>query len=263
MNKIIVHGDIVELEKINKSLIISEPNKLDMFDIKKINIKVIANTNLIIEYNNEEETKLDINIEVDKNVSFDLVEIVQENKLKIRYKFNLNENSNTVINKLNDCDNVKELTIINLNGKNANVSYNFKTICKEKQKYDLMIYHNYKNTISNINNKGVNILNGNLTFNVTGIVNNGIKNCILNQNNRIINMNDKKCTINPNLLIDDNDVEANHSALIGKFSDAELFYLQSRGIDKERALNLLVKGFLLEGIKDKQEIEKIIDKYWR
>jgi Fe-S cluster assembly protein SufD len=127
----------------------------------------------------------------------------------------------------------------------------------------MMIYHNYKNTISNIINKGVNILDGTLTFNITGIVYNKVVDCVINQNNRIINLNDNKCSINPNLLIDENDVEANHSALIGKFSDKELFYLMSRGIKKEIAINLLIKGFLTENILEKEKIEKIIDKYWR
>ena len=56
--------------------------------------------------------------------------------------------------------------------------------------------------------------------------------CVANQNNRIINLSDNKCEINPNLLIEENDVEANHSAHIGRFSNDEMFYLQSRGFPK-------------------------------
>ena len=92
---------------------------------------------------------------------------------------------------------------------------------------------------------------------------NTITDCVVNQNNRIINLNDKKSTINPILLIDENDVEANHAALIGKFSKEEVFYLMSRGIDYDSAINLLVKGFLYIDIKDDERINKIIDKYWR
>ena len=80
-------------------------------------------------------------------------------------------------------------------------------------------------------------------------------------------MNENKCAINPNLLIDENDVSASHSALIGKFNDEEIFYLRSRGISEKNAVNLLVKGLLLSKLsltnKRKEELENIIDKYWR
>ena len=70
----------------------------------------------------------------------------------------------------------------------------------------------------------------------------------------------------PNLYIDASDVSASHSALIGKFSDEEMFYMQSRGIDKDTATKLLISGFLTSDITDKKllkEINKNIDKYWR
>lgn len=68
--------------------------------------------------------------------------------------------------------------------------------------------------------------------------------------------------IAPKLLIEENDVVANHSALIGRFDEEELFYLQSRGIDRNTATILMTKGFLLDGIQD-DRLEKIIEKYWR
>ena len=60
------------------------------------------------------------------------------------------------------------------------------------------------------------------------------------------------------------DVVASHSALIGKFSADEIFYLMSRGIAQTDAQKLLTKGFLLNGISYyKDTLESIIDKYWR
>jgi Fe-S cluster assembly protein SufD len=262
MNKIIVNGDKI-IDSIDTSLQINIKEKQDTFDITKIEIEVLKNTDLMIEYNNNEITKLDINIKINKNIEFKLYELRCENEIKVQYKYNLEEFSNVLVNKFYDCNKVRELVLINLNGMNSEINYNFNSISKEKQKIDLVVYHNNVNTISNVTNKAVNILDGSTTFNITGIVYNKINDCIINQNNRIINLNEKKCTINPILLIDENDVEANHSALIGKFSDKELFYLMSRGINKEQALNLLIKGFLAIDIKNKEKVEKIIDKYWR
>ena len=53
-------------------------------------------------------------------------------------------------------------------------------------------------------------------------------------------MTENKCIIKPNLFIDEEDVVANHSALIGTFSSDEIFYLMSRGISKEESFNLLL-----------------------
>ena len=92
---------------------------------------------------------------------------------------------------------------------------------------------------------------------------NGITDCEVDQNNRIITMNNNKCNINPNLLIEENDVIANHSALIGKFNENEIFYLMSRGIKRDDAIKLLTKGFLYDETIFEEDIKNIIDTYWR
>ena len=262
MNKIIVNGDTID-KKLDSSLKINIIEKQDIFDITRLEIEVIKNTELVIEYKNEEITKLDIDIKINKDVIFKLYELKEENEIKVQYKYHLEEYCNVLVNKFYDCNKVKELDIIYLDGEFSEINYNYNSISKDKQKLDLIVYHNASNTISNITNKAVNMLEGKTTFNITGTVYNKINDCIINQNNRIINLNDKKCTINPILLIDENDVEANHSALIGRFSDSELFYLMSRGINKDAALNLLIKGFLFIDVKNDSKLEKIIDKYWR
>jgi Fe-S cluster assembly protein SufD len=45
------------------------------------------------------------------------------------------------------------------------------------------------------------------------------------------------------LQIDADDVKCSHGATVGQLDDAQLFYLQSRGIPKERAKALLTQGF--------------------
>ena len=93
---------------------------------------------------------------------------------------------------------------------------------------------------------------------------NNIKKCEVNQDSRIINMTDNACIIKPNLFIDEEDVNANHSALIGTFSFEEVFYLMSRGINKKDADSLLTRGFLMKGINYyKEYLEGLINKYWR
>ncbi len=48
----------------------------------------------------------------------------------------------------------------------------------------------------------------------------------------------------PALKIENNDVKASHSATISKIPMEMLTYLESRGIDREDAINMLINGFL-------------------
>ena len=52
---------------------------------------------------------------------------------------------------------------------------------------------------------------------------NTVWHAVLNQENKIITMGDNNSEIRPNLYIDEFDVEARHSAIIGKFDKNEIF----------------------------------------
>ena len=56
----------------------------------------------------------------------------------------------------------------------------------------MMVYHNAKNTVSDLINHGVNINNGSLTFNVSSFVPKNNSGCVVDQNNRIINLTDNE-----------------------------------------------------------------------
>lgn len=251
----------------NKIKVIDNDIKLDINDdIKvdvcsnKITIDVVNDTDLEIEYINIKSDNI-LNIHINENKILNLFELRQNNSVCSDYNYDLDRNSVLNITKFYDCSGVTESDTVNLNGEYSSVNYTLKTISNDKQIYNLKLNHNAKNTISNVINSGVNI-KGSIDFNVTGFVPNGCTDCELNQNNRIVTFNDNLCKIEPVLLIDENDVVANHAALIGKFDEDELFYLNSRGIDYDSAITLLVKGFLLDNLKD-ERLDKIIEKYWR
>ena len=237
-----------------------------LFSINELKLNIKKDVKLDLQLNIKADTKLNIKINVEKDIKFNFNIYVEGESGKIQYKYVLNENSSCNILKYQNVDTIKEMISVELNGEKANINYNFKTIGNNKETYDYYIYHNYKNTISNIKNNGVSIKNGNITYQVSTFIPKDKTECIANQNNRIINLTNNKCEIKPNLYIDCDDVEASHSALIGKFSDEEMFYMQSRGIDYENALKLLITGFLSSDITDKNMLNKInknIKKYWR
>jgi Fe-S cluster assembly protein SufB len=48
----------------------------------------------------------------------------------------------------------------------------------------------------------------------------------------------------PQLKIENNDVDAAHEAKVGKISEEALFYLRSRGLNEEQAMRMIVSGFV-------------------
>ena len=266
MNKITIVNDQINKINLNKSIDMSFCEKECLFGINKLIIEIKKNTSLNIEIKLEDISKLEIVIKVLENKTSNLNIYTLGDSGKIKYKYELGKNSICNVTKFSSVSDIREMVIADLNNEYSNLNYNFKTICTNQEKYDFMIYHKYNNTVSNIKNNGVNIKEGKLNYQVSTFIPKDIKGAIANQFNRIMNLTDNKCEIKPNLYIDSYDISANHSALIGKFSDEEMFYLKSRGIDEESALKLLITGFLLSGIESKEiknKIIKTINKYWR
>lgn len=264
MNKIIVIDDYIDSKKLDDSIKLELIPKNALFEVNTLKIDILKDTKLSINYNHINESKLNIEINVLDNVSATIYEFRQGLKGKIKYHFNINSNSKLNLYKFYDIEKAKEFVRIDLNGINAFIDYNFKTISKQEEKYDITVYHNSPNTVSNIINNGINIKEGNLIFNVSSFVSNGNKKCDVSQKSRIVNLTMNKCKICPNLYIDEYDVNANHSAYIGNFKDEELFYLMSRGITKSESEYLLIKGFLLNNMECMQKlVSEICEKYWR
>ncbi len=68
------------------------------------------------------------------------------------------------------------------------------------------------------------------------------------------------------MLIDENDVIAGHAASVGQVDQNQLYYLMSRGIDKEQAQRLVIRGFLGPVLEDiplpevRQEMIEVIER---
>lgn len=266
MNKIILNNDEIENKTLDET-IDCELSENSAFGVNVLKISIKNDTDIELSYNFNDETKIETQIYVGKNINVNIFEKLNGIKSKIRTKYYLEENGCATISKINDMDSINEYVIINLQGQNSKIKYNLKTIAKNTENYDILTYHNEKNTVSDIITNGVNIRDGKIKFNVSSFIPNGVKNCDASQNNKIINLTDNECIIKPNLYIDEFDVTANHAAWIGNFNEQELFYLMSRGINKEDATKLLINGFLISNMDitdvQRQEIIDKINKYWR
>ncbi len=156
---------------------------------------------------------------------------------------------------------------INLMKDNIYFNYFYSNINNNDNNYEVNINHLGSNITSKITNHGINTENNKLSYTINTIVPKDYTNIKTSQDSKIIVLKDNNATIKPNLLIDNDDIEASHAAYIGKFNEEKIFYLMTRGIDKNNATDLLVRSFLIGDMNLSYEQKEIIldniKKYWR
>ena len=185
---------------------------LDKESVINLDIKENSICNIGKDYNIKE-----LNINIDDNVELVINHYseVIENELKI----NIIQNTNSIFN------------------------YNHSFKCNKFYNLDINIEMRGNNSKNNINIHGISD-NGKSYIKVDGSV---YKNTIdneLDEKVRVINMNEGYTYIYPNMFIDTKNVVANHAASITSISKEYLFYLNSKGIKDEEAINMIINGFL-------------------
>lgn len=202
-----------------------------------------------------ENSKNDIHIEVAKGVCLKIFQISKNTSNKVEYV--LNENSSIIVNNFG-IDNQDKIDIY-LNDV-SNINYNLSLINYNGNYIEQNINHNGNHVISKITNHCVNYSNDSFRFFINSNIPTNSYECDCDQNNKIINMSSGKNIISPNLIVDNNLVDAKHSAYVGNFDDDVYFYLQSRGLTKEKIDKLLIEGFLIgyTNINDKEK-QRVLD----
>lgn len=176
---------------------------------------------------------------------------VLDNNESTEYKYNICEDTIIYHFSINSSSKVE----VNLVEDNVSLYYYYNNINYDDNEFNIKINHLSNNSHSEVFNHGVNVKCNKLTYNVYGVVLKEFSKCRCMQDNQIINMDNGKSTILPILLIDNYDVDSNHSAYIGKFREEEIFYLMSRGISRSVANKILLNGFLINS--DSLELDKI------
>ena len=227
----------------NDSNIIIEENVnaylLDSSKNSNIYVKSLANSNLFYTMCNSKNT----------NIKFDIYGNVLANELQFE-ESNENINANLLIDSASF--DLSRLVILS-NNKSNFIDY---------------VSHKNKKTNSNIYNVGISMNEANIYFDTTGKIEKGMSKSVCRQLTKgIITSNKSVVASKPILLIDEYDVIANHGASIGKMSDEDLFYLMSRGLSKNDAFLLIVKGIIkpfvdkLPNENLKNEIDNTINKF--
>ncbi|MCR5349061.1 MAG: SufD family Fe-S cluster assembly protein [Bacilli bacterium] len=136
---------------------------------------------------------------------------------------------------------------VELLGEGAKAMWNFAGVCQQKgdKTMEASVDHLAPHTSAEVTQYGIAMGEGKLAFFGTSHIHPAMVGSSTAQKEKII-VFDKgavgKCS--PVLRIDENDVVASHSAIVGKLSDEHLFYMLSRGIDRDSAKRLLTLGYL-------------------
>ncbi|QEH62139.1 Fe-S cluster assembly protein SufD [Spiroplasma chinense] len=212
--------------------------------------------------------KLDIEKNVELNLTIIFLPSEKKETKKFMLDFNLAERANLNLFLANlTYTNSDEKVEINLNEPGSKVEYYGATIAhKESKKSSIIkVSHLARETASNIK-----------TYEVLKDTSNGFIRCIsdirkgsssseAHQELRLLVLDkNAKADSDPVLLIDENDIVASHANAIGMLDPEQIFYLQSRGLKKEQAQELIVNGYFepvflnLNDAKLEEELKKIL-----
>ncbi|MBE3551482.1 MAG: Fe-S cluster assembly protein SufD [Kyrpidia tusciae] len=116
-----------------------------------------------------------------------------------------------------------------------------------RQHLDLTLHmvHRGRFTVSDILARGVALDRSDLVFRAVTGIEKGAVGTDGHQAEGLLLLSPKaRANAIPMLLIDENDVKADHAASVGKINAEQMYYLMSRGIPEDEAKRLIVRGFL-------------------
>ncbi|PLY07047.1 MAG: Fe-S assembly protein [Arcobacter sp.] len=263
--------------------------KKDVLLIDKDTIEPIT-----IIYNLKNELKNSLKIKVKENIKASIIEVYLDGNKDIEYDFKreliVEKNAKLEYLKYQSTDedsilnldfsiNLKENAIINMtnlelglgisnnnfntNLDNENSSLIIHGLVKlyNKSKSDSIFntVHNAKNTSSDISYKHSLHDSSKALFEAKSIVNESANfSKVLQNTNTILLSDDAVIFARPHLEINIDELEASHGATTGSLDKEQLLYLQSRGIPKDEAYEMLLKAFENE-VYDNIEDSKIKD----
>ncbi|KAB7885821.1 SufD family Fe-S cluster assembly protein [Poseidonibacter ostreae] len=242
-----------------------------------------------------------LKIEVKENVKASVIEVFTNTSTNSAYcvnrSFEVNENANLEYAKIQDINDLNYLlfnldvnqkdnskckitnfeygtgVIVNnivsiLDNKNCDYELNglVKSIDSSSTANVIKTVHNKENSISNINYKHSLKDNSRAVFKALSRVNkDALFSKAFQNSNTILLSNDAAIYAQPHLEILIDELEASHGATTGTLDKDQLLYLQSRGINKNLAYEILLKAFeskIYDNIEDKL-IKEFIDSYER
>lgn len=170
------------------------------------------------------------------------------NNTDLDLKIIMSDGSHLLYNRYNESINKFNLNIEITSNAYVEFNYSLKTLIASDISLNANIAGN--NNISHINFHGITDQNGVIKNVATSKVDAATKDNEVLENLRIVTLNDAENMIVPNLLVRSDSVNAIHNTTISTVDKDYLFYLNSKGINKKDATNLIVDGFLKSNLKE-------------
>lgn len=144
-------------------------------------------------------------------------------------------------------------TYVALRQKNARAKISSSALVSSVNTTKMQVVNFAPRTFGEMENFAVVVKGGKLKMDAIGKMVKGAKHAENHQKSRAMCFEEgQSSTIIPQLLIDENDVQASHAMTIGTVEKEQMYYLQSRGLTASQAMALISTGYLLP-------ITKVID----
>lgn len=135
------------------------------------------------------------------------------------------------------------------------------SLVQDPHTYNLRVTNFAPRTYGDIKNYAVVLREGKLLIDAVGKIVKGASRSESHQTSRALSFEAGQSTeILPELLIDENDVQASHAMSIGQVDEEQLYYMQSRGLDAKACVALLATGYLMpiaDTLED-DELKKVL-----
>ena len=130
--------------------------------------------------------------------------------------------------------------------KNARLSVNTTYLGINNKDIIFDLYNEGSDSDIDITNNIVCLDQASFSMDCIGTIIKGAKRSKCHQSTHCLTIdNPKKARVLPVLNIDENEVEASHSLAAGTIDEEVLFYMNSRGLNKKEALNLILRSYLM------------------
>jgi len=187
------------------------------------------------------------------------------NRRGVAYK---NASLDWALGQMNDGSTISEnITRLVGDGSTSNANAVTVGVGKQTQNFTTNIDQYGKATEGNILQRGVNKGSAVSIFNAIGQIRRGGTKGVSEQESRVLMLSpNARGDANPILLIDEDDVEAGHAASVGRVDPIQMYYLMSRGLQKEEAERLVLHGFLTPVVRElpiesvKQQLRSVIER---
>ena len=135
---------------------------------------------------------------------------------------------------------------VNLQESGANALLSSASLVNEKKEYRIDVANLAPHTNGEIRNFAVVLEKGRLMIDAIGRIVKGAYRSESHQTSRALSFAEgQRSEILPELLIDENDVQASHAMSIGRVDEDQLYYMMSRGLSVQQCTSLISTGYLM------------------